>query len=423
MNKAIKNMLLKIPAVREKYALLMELREKGLLSEIEINRLHKVIEASRSPGLASSSEDMLTERLLAHPANSPLPNIELTSIPATAKDNRVEIADRLITAYHKALSDEKESPIKRDGEDLWTGLLRKELPDLMESIDKKDPVALSEFLMSFGSSYVWFGGITTCVDGYNKNLDRKQVALSYLDKLVCLAESLGVLRMENPEHGPWGENLFVEPSEIVKLIEQELEINISAPLGIIHTDGIKAGDGCFHYRHINSLYSAMRASRLTKKGDSVCEIGGGLGLTAMYAQRLGIGHYTILDLPITCLLAGHYLLHAVGEDKVSLYGEKQSNNTTVQLLPYWDCVKQSNNNYSLVLNQDSLPEIADNLVYEFLRQVKRTSNNLFLSINHECFYPRTVRNFTRDIGSFKEIYRSKCWVREGYIEELYSITK
>ena len=423
MNELLKRALLVLPPVRRRVNYLDEMRHLVASQQGEIERLSKIISSSRSPGLSNSVDELLTERLLAHPARLPLPEATLANIPAVERPNRIRIADRLIKAYHKSLEDEKHSPMRREGEDLWTGLLRNELPDLMQSIDGRDPESLAQFLMTFGQSYVWFGGITTCVDGYNKNLDHKQIAITYLDKLVCLAEALGVLRVESPENGPWGENLFANTATLVSLIEEELGIQISAPLGIIHTDGLDTQKGIFHYRHINSLYSAIRVARLSKAGSSVCEIGGGLGMTAMYAQRLGIQRYTILDLPITCLLAGHYLLHAVGEDKVALYGEDRTACAGIELLPYWECTSLPSKSIGLVLNQDSLPEIADNLIMEYLKQVKRISNDVFLSINHECFHPRTVQKFVRGSGGFVNMYRSKCWVREGYVEEAFRITQ
>jgi hypothetical protein len=313
--------------------------------------------------------------------------------------------------------------MKREGEDIWSGLLRSELPKLMQVIDEKNPEGLAQFLMTFGDSYVWFGGITTCIDGYNRNLDRKQVAITYLDKLIGLAESLGVLRLESPECGTWGENLYSDTAELVRKLEEKLGIKLAPPLGIIHTDGIDTGEGIFHYRHLNSLYSAVRVSSLSQVGASVCEIGGGLGITAMYAKRLGIQRYTILDLPITCLLAGHYLLHAVGEGSVCLYGEGQSNGAGIRVLPYWEIAKMPEKSIGVVLNQDSLPEIADNLIMEYLMQVKRICTDVFLSINHQCFHPRTVQKFICDSGGFVELYRSRCWVREGYVEEAFRVAE
>jgi hypothetical protein len=229
--------------------------------------------------------------------------------------------------------------------------------------------------------------------------------------------------MENPENGPWGENLHLDPSHLVDKIENELGIKIAAPMGIIHTDGLRASQGIFHYRHINALYSAVRIARLAKAGDPVCEFGGGLGLTAMYAQRLGLGHYTILDLPITCLLAGHFLLHALGESKVALYGEKRHPATTVELLPFWESPNLPDNHFPLVFNQDSFPEIAENLILEFFNQIRRIGRGLFLSINQEYFYPKTVKLLINRSGGFQEIYRHKLWVREGYLEELFKILK
>lgn len=401
---------------------------KKLLEKIfpfygEIIRSRKIIAATRSPGLADSPESLSTDRLMAHPVRNPFPNIELSSIPAEPRPNRIKIAERLIDAYHKSISEEKKSSLQRRSEDLWTGLLRQELPALMNSIDQKDPAALSEFLLSFGTSYVWFGGITTCVDSYNKYLDRKHIAVTYLDKLVALAEALGVIPFENPENGPWGENIYLKPDFLIDQIEKKLGGKILAPSGIIHTDGLATSRGVFHYRHINALYSAIRIAQLSKPGDRICEIGGGLGFVAMYAHKLGLGCYTILDLPVTCLLAGHYLLHALGEDKVLLYGETKNRNTVVEILPFWECLNLSDAYFHLVFNQDSFPEIDESLVLEFLTQIKRMGKEYFLSINQEYFHPKTVKNLVDRSKGFQEVYRHKLWVREGYLEELFQIKK
>ena len=129
-------------------------------------------------------------------------------------------------------------------------------------------------------------------------------------------------------------------------------------------------------------------------------------MTAMYARRFGIMDYTMLDLPITCLLAGHYLMHAVGEDQVSLYGEDLSDDT-IKILPYWECLNIPDKSMELTVNQDSLPEISDNLIGEYLMQIKRMTKKHFLSINHETFHPRSVFNFVRSSEGYESISRSK----------------
>ena len=409
-----------IPAMKE-YVDEASLAKKLLYEKIlENNHLKSLIASSRSPGLLGSTQDILTERLMSHPVMVARPKVLLASEPAISKDNRISVAERLIASYHKSIEDEVYSSLRREGEDLWTGLLRNELPELISCVENRQPVDLADYLKNFGQSYVWFGGITTCVDGYNKNLDRCNIALTYLDKLIALAESIGVLNYESPEYGSWGENLHKDVNQLIKDIECVLEINIAPPLGIIHTDGIASSYGVFHYRHINALYCAIRMSKLNPKHGAVCELGGGLGIAALYARRLGYKDYTLLDLPISCLLAGHYLLHAVGEENICLYGETLREDC-IKIMPYWECRNLESKHYEITVNQDSIPEIVDNLVYEYLTQIKRLTKSAFLSINHEYFFPRTVNNYTLKSGGFQQIYRSKCWVREGYIEEAYKI--
>lgn len=415
----IKNILLKIPSVRRYVEKTNNLRNENIRLVHELEEKNRLIVQSRSPALFSSSDDFLTEKLLSHPIKSLNAELQLASEPAGNIENRVAVAERLIKAYHKALADEVNSPLRREGEDLWTGLLRNELPELLSAIDSHDAEKLANFLTNFGTSYVWFGGITTCIDGFNKDLRPEKIALTYHDKLVSLAESLGVLRYESPESGPWGENILAEPEALLNQIAAKIGIDIHPPMGIIHTDGIKAGKSILHYRHINALYSALRLHAVNKQQEAVCEFGGGLGMTAMYSRRLGVNDYTIFDLPITCLLAGHYLIHALGENNVALYGEAIQQNA-VRLLPYWECQTQNDSRFAWALNQDSFPEISDNLIMEYLKQIKRTASAGFMSINHECFHPRTVMNFTQQSGGFELLHRSKCWVRDGYVEELFT---
>ena len=414
----IKSSLSRFPPIGRRLEEVRRLRRANAAQAAELAALTTRLARVPSPGLTESDAGRHTERLLAHALGSQAPAAVLGSHPADDRPNRARVAARLIDAYHAALRDEALSPLKREGDDMWTGLLRSELPELLAAIERRDPEGLARYLQTFGTSYVWFGGITTCVDGYSPGLSPEQVALTYLDKLVCLAESLGVLRIENPESGPWGENLRVDPDRLVEGIAHAIGIDPAPPLGIIHIDGLPTGRGLFHYRHVNALYAALRVAAHTPTGGAVCELGGGLGITALYARRLGVARYTILDLPITCLLAGHYLLHALGEDAVSLYGEPDPG-TGVRLLPYWDCLTLPPRSVALTLNQDSLPEIADNLVKAYLHEIRRITTDAFLSINHESDHPRTVTRFVRAAGGYAPVYRARCWVREGYVEELF----
>ena len=196
---------------------------KIIALENELQEMRSRVDISRSPALSNSQEDLLTDRLLAHPVNYPFPKVKLGSEPAIDNPNRIEIAERLLDAYHNAMESEKLSPLKRDGEDLWSRLIRNELPELISAIEKKDPIKLADFLQHFGSDHVWYGGITTSIDGYTRNLNPDHVALTYLDKLVCLGEALGLLFHENPESDTWGENLHVDIDDLLIKIEFSLK--------------------------------------------------------------------------------------------------------------------------------------------------------------------------------------------------------
>ena len=208
------------------------------------------------------------------------------------------------------------------------------------------------------------------------------------------------------------------PGSLCRLLSEKLGFDILPPMGIIHTAGIPVGDHALHYRHINALYSALRVSEAVGGSSSICEFGGGLGISAYYMKKIGFSSYTIFYLPITNLLCANYLIHALGGENVTLYGEEHKEGC-VRILPYWECSKLQENEYDIALNQDSFPEIADNLVIEFIKCIKRTTKVGLLSINHEFFHPKTVSSLVDKAGGMKKAYRSKCWVRDGYVDELF----
>jgi len=117
------------------------------------------------------------------------------------------IARRLIPGYTRTTTDEVAARLPAPQDDLWTGLLNAELSDRLQGIlDSRDAPALAHYLLHFGEDYTWFGGLSLSVDGYThpgRCLSRGGLLPGH--KLVCLAESLGVLALENPEQSRnWG---------------------------------------------------------------------------------------------------------------------------------------------------------------------------------------------------------------------------
>jgi hypothetical protein len=367
----------------------------------------------------------------AHPLPEKADHIKFAEAPAQWDDSKISTAKRLIQAF-KATEALPQIELKEiTDNDLWTGITRDNFGAMLAHIANDDAEKLALFLNEFGRNYVWFGGITTGVDGYNHwNRDQNAIALSYYDRLICLAEGLGVMPAENPEQGAtgnWGKNMMTEPDVVAAAIEERLGIRICPPLGIIPVAGIQLRDRILHYRHINSLYTASRIASLVSKDARICEFGGGLGLIAYYLRELGYNDYTLYDIPITNVLSGWFLIGALGPEAVSLEGEFMRAGT-VKVRANWMCSEAPAKHFALAVNQDSFPEINRRIFDAYLVEILRTTKRYFLSINHEVEHAIDGASHHLNVSklldadtNFVRIYRAPYWVRRGYVEELYQL--
>lgn len=144
---------------------------------------------------------------------------------------------------------------------------------------------------------------------------------------------------------------------------------------------------------------------------------------------MSLEDYTLFDIPLSNLFAGHFLINAIGPDAVTLFGERSAPHT-IKVLPYWTCIEVRGKSFDLTLNQDSFPEIDEDLVRCFLGEIQRTTRDYFLSINHEAQSDMTNARKQLNLSAilkgrpgFERIYRMKYWMREGYVEEMYKLGK
>jgi hypothetical protein len=363
-------------------------------------------------------------RLFARPGILGGSSLRLTAEPAADGPARERIAQRLIGAYQYAVQDAGSSTMQAANSDLWTAIVAQHMPELLSILNSADATALARFLRHFGAEYTWFGGLTLGLDGYFRARDAGELAALYADKLACLAEAVGAAPRECPEQGDYAVLPGRPVDELVAAIEQEIGITIEPPRGVVHTVGLRSSRGPLHYRHFNALYSAMLAAGLGKR---ICEFGAGLALTAMYARRLGALEYTIFDLPLVNVIAGNYLLCALGEHAVSLYREPETADT-VRVLPFWTCCEEPAQRFDVALNQDSFPEIDEALVRRYVDEIARTTTGHFISINQEARAPISdagrhlwVAGLLSEDRRFARIRRSPYWLREGYVEEIYRL--
>ncbi len=124
---------------------------------------------------------------------------------------------------------------------------------------------------------------------HGRDLHPKALAPWHLDHLVSLAEALGCITVQCPEKGSWTGNFEYKPDDLVGLIEASLGIDISPRAGVNSYFGVVTSRGYLNFRIIDAIYSAYRIKELVcdKSNAAICEIGGGAGLAAYYATKLG----------------------------------------------------------------------------------------------------------------------------------------
>jgi EAL domain-containing protein (putative c-di-GMP-specific phosphodiesterase class I) len=146
----------------------------------------------------------------------------------------------------------------------------------------------------------------------------------------------------------------------------------------------------------------------------VLEIGAGLGRTAFYARQFGIHDYTIIDLPLTGVAQANFIGRTLGADAICLFGETRPG---IRILPPSAFIDASDR-YDLVINVDSLTELAPETARAYCEQIKARAN-LFVSINHER-NPFTVRAICNEVG-LTGTSRTPYWMRRGYGDELFTL--
>ena len=178
------------------------------------------------------------------------------------------------------------------------------------------------------------------------------------------------------------------------------------------------------------LYTSLRLNELSNIYDlkEVNEIGAGLGYAAYYFSRINHNRYNIYDLPTVLILQAYFLMSSIGENKIYLSGENKNEDSQINLYPYWEIFNKSDTKDSLWINQDGFPEIDFNLSKNYIKKIILSKSSYLLSINQEARNnnsvggsQHTVYDLLLSSENSKLIYRSRDFLRLGYIEELYSI--
>jgi hypothetical protein len=247
-------------------------------------------------------------------------------------------------------------------------------------------------------------------------------------QILKLAEAMG-LRRWLPTDGemvalyyPGDHEVSPDVGETLTAISNAAGFDIVFPSPFEGEVGLLTDRGFASYRAVQALYQAIRVQQEISgiQDPTVLEIGPGMGRTAYYAKIAGIENYTTIDLPMGVVGQACFLGATLGPNAIWLYGEDPASALgKIKLLP--GTMPLPEQQFGLVLNVDSLTEMGKEAGIGYAKWVANHATS-FLSINHEANSP-TVAGLARDHLSAFSSRRFPCWMRNGYVEEIFRFSR
>ncbi len=326
----------------------------------------------------------------------------------------------------------KEKKLHDNKDDIWNKIIS--MPDHGKLIkycldkDKKNFISLinSSGKTNLVTGFTNFSAFKILEKSKKK---RKIEAVQLLDKLISLAEYLRLVKVYNPEQGDWN----ISNLNYKDLIEKIFNYNnkkikpFKSPNFIY---GINSNNNFYCLKDFKNFYTSIRINEILDNNKNIKiinEIGAGLGYTAYYSTYLNNFAYNIYDLPSILILQAYFLMLSAGEDKIYLDGEEKKENAQISLYPYWEIFSHKLIDNTLWVNQDSFPEIDIDLAKKYVKKISKSNHGYLLSINQESKNFNTKGRIQYPVNeiiqneNWKLLYRSRDFLRLGYIEEFYSI--
>jgi len=286
-----------------------------------------------------------------------------TEITAT---DRV-IFDRIINAFQLAKTDQAKAANHFVIRGLWAEWVEVNYSALIEGINRRDYTRLNLLLANFareqfalgtGSSYDDFAKYKTSLFGI---FYIKSVWCEYRDKLLDIDADLS--KISHPQIGnPAG----------IKLNEQVMPIET--------------------FRHAYNAHSIAGLLENVAQ-PTIMEIGGGFGGQAYQTiERLRqtgnpSSEYLNFDIPEVMFVCSYFLLKALPEARIRLYGEGDISAGTkefdIGLFPHFTMDSVPNLAVDLVFNSHSFSEMDAKTSSHYLSIINRVCRRYFLHINHE----------------------------------------
>lgn len=339
----------------------------------------------------------------------------------------IALASRLIAAYRRAAG----VAAAADVSEVWDRAYARHWQALVRCLSDGEPAALASRLANmFHEPFMW--GISSA-DMVDDALKRGLIESQTLLHLARLCEYLGLVNSEAAEQGPRRFAFNDGYDEVLSRLEAALGVPLGFP-DIGASYGVSFAGRMITPEQPEDLYVALRFAAAIDRAlarrrprVNVLEIGAGSGGTCfafLRLQRIPVGSYTIVDLPMASVLQGYFLAKALPDFELVLFGEEPTRSErSIRLLPPQGLTKIAAGTTHAVLNENSMPEMSEAAVADYLGWIAACVDGLFFSYNHEAPNGQVwVSRAAGGIPGLARIERTPSWVRPGYVEEIYQTT-
>jgi hypothetical protein len=354
----------------------------------------------------------------------PVPRIEFTD-PRFDHDRDVAVASRLIDAFHAT---ERAYGGDLGAAGVWRYHELTTFDELLRHLHNRDAAALARLLSGLFRTKLTNGMGMGVLDVAGVQADPDRYALIWHDRALTLAAAVGLMHVENPEAGAFGERLQCDSvAAFDRLIENLGGVRFPQVGGCF---GVRVRGEIVPLNYLQHVYAAFRMRSLARgRSWDALEIGGGFGGLAYAATLLGAKRYTLIDLAPVNVIQGWFLLNSEFRDRVVLFGEPgEDRDDRIFIAGSGHLREVAVESCDIVVNQDSLPEMSRETAAEFLRLASRVTRRYFLSLNqeHQAFGADRIRqNWVHELCrttpgfALDLVVRCPYWMRVGYVEELY----
>jgi putative sugar O-methyltransferase len=164
------------------------------------------------------------------------------------------------------------------------------------------------------------------------------------------------------------------------------------------------------------------------------EIGGGYGGLCFWIKKVfggSLSKYYIIDLPWVNTFQAFFLKKVLGNDKVAFWNDDSEKISNAEVIL---CSAFEYKDYfqkiplpGIIINQDSMPEMPEAAVKEYIGWLTTFHGSLFFSYQQENglelngVSQNSVHAILKEYKNIQLISRNLSWTRNGYTEEAYLV--